>query len=907
MSLPNSVAETKFNMVYTYLKEKYVQNGGIINSDVLNELKQKINNSRSTSDNSTLMILNMEIENYNNGDVSNAEIIIQERLSNDFNIDLDNENTLHKIISNSEYLDAADYCNQLINNTHKSIMDYGTAPENSKIIIYEKNIETLLFIFYKNNNNKRNVIFCSCSENNNTRSACPVVKSGCPFMKSSCPVVKSGCPVDNEYCKYQLDLRVLYQNNPLANPFGDNFNYAKEFSKLNLADVKKDLAVLLTTSQSFWPADFGHYGPFIIRLAWHSAGTYRIGDGRGGGGDGSIRFPPLNSWPDNGNLDKARRLLWSVKKKYGSKISWSDLIIFAGTVALEIMGVPIIGFGGGREDTWEVDYYTYWGSETKMLDNSKRYTPDGQLEKPLAASQIGLIYVNPEGPNGNPDPIAAAHDIRTTFGRMGMNDAETVALIGGGHSFGKCHGAASTSYVGPAPDCAPIQQMGLGWKNSFRLGKGPDTITSGLEVTWTKTPTVWSNFYFESLFEYNWELIKSPAGANQWIATNAELEIPDAFDPNVKHFPTMLTTDLSLLFDPDYHKISRHYLDNPDIFTAAFAKAWFKLTHRDMGPKWNYLGQYVPIENFIWQDPVPPVQCPLVNSDDITYLKKKIVKSGLTIYELVYTAWSSASTYRKSDKRGGSNGARIRLTPMKFWNINQPQQLSRVLSILESIQTEFNNRQSGIAKISLADLIILGGAVGIELAAKAPGKDIKVPFTPGRTDASQEETDIDSFNVLEPKADGFRNYIIQNLTNDPERLLIDKAELLSLTGPELTVLLGGLRVMGINFGKSTNGVLTKRPGTLTTDFFTNILDINIVWSPRCKDPQIFNGTNRNTAELMWTATKCDLVFGSNDVLRAYCEVYAADDAKDKFINDFIAAWNKVMDFNLPPILCESNQ
>jgi catalase-peroxidase len=680
----------------------------------------------------------------------------------------------------------------------------------------------------------------------------------------------------------------------MSNPMDKDFVYVKEFNSLNLIDVKKDLAALMTNSQDWWPADFGNYGPFIVRMAWHSAGTYRSGDGRGGGGNGGLRFAPLDSWPDNGNLDKARRLIWPIKQKYGRKISWADLMILAGNVALETMGFKIIGFGGGRIDTWETDYYINWGCETKMLEDNKRYSHDKELKKPLASTEMGLIYVNPEGPNGNPDPIAAAHDIRTTFTRMGMNDEETVALIAGGHTIGKCHGAASTKYLGPAPEAAPIQEMGFGWKNSYRSGKGKNTITSGLEVTWTETPTMWNNYYFENLFKYNWKLIKSPAGANQWVAKKADADIPDAFDPSKKHLPMMLTTDLSLRFDPIYKKISKKFLNNPEQFADAFANTWFKLTHRDMGPRPRYLGSEVPKQEFIWQDPIPPVNHPLVTVDNINFLKIQIANSGLTIYELVYTAWSSASTFRNSDKRGGANGSRIRLLPQKNWAINEPTQLSKVLSILESIQTNFNNKQTNGTKISLADLIVLAGGVGIEQAALAAGNIVVVPFKPGRMDALQEQTDIHSFNLLKPKADGFRNYYKDKLSVSPEVMLIDKAQQLTLTAPQMTVLIGGLRSIGVNYNKSPNGVLTNRPGTLTTDFFINILSINIIWKSKCKDSNIFKGFDRNTGKLKWTATRCDLIFGSNSVLRAYCEVYASDDAQNKFIIDFIEVWNKVM-------------
>ena len=721
--------------------------------------------------------------------------------------------------------------------------------------------------------------------------------SGCPF-RSSHPVQTYNSVTNiQKWWPNHHDLRILYQNNPMTSPMDSTFNYANEFNSLDYAALKNDLALLMTTSQSWWPADFGNYGPFFIRMAWHSAGTYRIGDGRGGSGKGNLRFVPLNSWPDNGNLDKARRLLWPIKQKYGNKISWADLMIVTGNVALETMGLPTVGFGGGRNDGWEPDYYTYWGSEAKLLDNDKRYSADGQLEKPLAATHMGLIYVNPEGPNGNPDPIAAAHDIRETFGRMGMNDEETVALIAGGHTFGKCHGAASTDNVGPAPEAAPIQAMGLGWKNSFGTGKGPDTITSGLEVTWTDTPTLWSNYYFESLFEHEWVLIQSPAGASQWEAvhTSADIpDVPDAFDASKKHFPRMLTTDLSLRFDTKYEVISRNFLANPAQFATAFARAWYKLTHRDMGPLWRYLGPEVPTQTFIWQDVIPVVNHPLVSVSDVNNLKTQLMNSGLTISELVYTAWSSASTYRSSDKRGGADGARIRLLPQKFWAVNQPEQLAKVLLILETIKTTFNNSKMNGVKISLADLIVLGGGVGIEQAAAAAGNTVIVPFVPGRMDASQEQTDIDSFNVLESLSDGFRNYHRDNLSVESDKLLIDKAQLLSLTAPQMTVLIGGLRTIGGNFDNSTYGVLTSRPGVLTNDFFVNILDINTVWKPKCSNRNIFKGFDRETGVVKWRATSCDLIFGSDAVLRANCEVYASYGAQNKFVSDFVVAWNKVM-------------
>lgn len=705
----------------------------------------------------------------------------------------------------------------------------------------------------------------------------------------------------------QLNLDVLHLNGSLSNPMDKDFDYAKEFNSLKLDDVKKDLEFLLTDSQDWWPADFGNYGPFFVRLAWHSAGTYRALDGKGGSGDGTIRFAPLNSWPDNGNLDKARRLLWPIKQKYGKKISWADLFILVGNVALETMGFKILGFGGGRVDVWEPDKSTYWGSETKMLENKERYSSSSKnnktLEKPLASTNMGLIYVNPEGPNGKPDPVAAAHDIRTTFGRMGMNDEETVALIAGGHTIGKCHGAASTKHVGPEPEAAPIQDMGLGWKNSYGSGNACDTITSGLEVTWTTTPTKFSMDYFEHLFEYDWKLVKSPAGAYQWIATNAKREIPDACDPNKKHFAKMLTTDLSLRFDEKYRKISKMYLKNPKKFADAFARAWFKLTHRDMGPVHRYLGPDVPNEHFIWQDPVPNLNHSLVSIGDIGNLKSKLLSSGLTPYELIMTAWNSASSFRIYDHRGGSNGARIRLKPQMDWPSNQPEQLSKVLSTLKHVQSEFNISKTNGTKVSLADLIVLGGAAGIEKAAALGGKMITVPFTPGRMDATQEQTDVNSFNLLKPTFDGFINYLNDDESNAllplPEQMLVEKARKLGLTAPEMTVLLGGLRAMGINHNKTPYGVLTNHPNALTNDFLKNILDIDITWKPSRKNKNKFKGIDRTTGVLKWKATRVDLIFGSHSVLRAYSEVYASYDAKNKFIHDFIEAWNKVMNANHP--------
>ncbi|MEJ5366004.1 MAG: catalase/peroxidase HPI [Desulfosoma sp.] len=694
----------------------------------------------------------------------------------------------------------------------------------------------------------------------------------------------------------QLNLKILHQNSPKANPMGKDFNYAQEFLSLDLEAVKRDLRQLMTDSQDWWPADFGHYGPLFIRMAWHSAGTYRIGDGRGGAGSGQQRFAPLNSWPDNVNLDKARRLLWPIKQKYGRKISWADLMILAGNVALESMGAKTIGFAGGREDWFEPDESVYWGSEGKWLED-KRHSAEGDLENPLAAVQMGLIYVNPEGPGGNPDPVAAAKDIRETFARMGMNDEETVALIAGGHTFGKCHGAGPASHLGPEPEAAPMEEQGLGWKSTFRTGKGPDTITSGLEVTWTVTPTKWSNNFFFNLFRYEWELTKSPAGAHQWVAKGAPAVVPDAHDPTKKHPPTMLTTDLSLRFDPVYEKISRRFMEHPDEFADAFARAWFKLVHRDMGPRSRYLGPDVPDEEFIWQDPVPAVDHPLIDEADIAALKAKILGSGLTIPQLVYTAWSSAATFRGSDKRGGANGARIRLAPQKDWEVNMPEQLAKVLGVLEGIRKDFNASAPGGKKVSLADLIVLGGCAAVEQAAKNAGYAVKVPFAPGRTDATQEKTDVASFAVLEPIYDGFRNYLKAQYSIPAEHLLVDKAQLLTLTAPEMTVLVGGLRVLNANFKQSPHGVLTKRPEMLTNDFFVNLLDMSTEWRPVSQDAHVFEGLDRKTGALKWTATRVDLVFGHNAQLRAIAEVYASSDGQEKFVHDFIAAWDKVMNLD----------
>ena len=713
----------------------------------------------------------------------------------------------------------------------------------------------------------------------------------CPFHHGA-----SSGPTNRDWWPNQLKLNVLHQHSPKADPMDEDFDYAKEFQSLDLAAVKQDLHALMTDSQDWWPADFGHYGPFFIRMAWHSAGTYRTGDGRGGAGNGSQRFAPLNSWPDNANLDKARRLLWPVKQKYGRKISWADLMILAGNVALESMGFKTFGFGGGRVDIWEPEQDIYWGQETKWLDD-KRYSGERDLENPLAAVQMGLIYVNPEGPNGNPDPLAAARDIRETFARMAMDDEETVALIAGGHTFGKTHGAGDAKHVGPEPEAASIEEQGLGWTSSFRSGKGADAITSGLEVTWTATPTRWSNNFFENLFGYEWELSKSPAGAHQWVAKGANPTIPDAHDAAKKHVPTMLTTDLSLRFDPAYEKISRRFLADPQAFADAFARAWFKLTHRDMGPRARYLGPEVPAEELIWQDPVPAVDHPLVNDQDVAALKAQVLASGLTVPELVGTAWASASTFRGSDKRGGANGARIRLAPQKDWAANQPAQLAKVLQTLEKIQQTFNAAQTGGKKISLADLIVLAGAAGVEQAARNAGQNVTVPFTPGRTDASQAQTDVESFAVLEPQADGFRNFVKGRFSVSAEEMLVDKAQLLTLSAPEMTALVGGMRVLGANTGQTRHGVFTQRPGALTNDFFINLLDMGTAWTPTSKDADVFEGRDRQTGQVKWTGTRVDLVFGSNSQLRALAEVYACADAQQKFVRDFVAAWTKVMNLD----------
>lgn len=715
--------------------------------------------------------------------------------------------------------------------------------------------------------------------------------------ENQCPFHQSGeGPSNRDWWPNQLNLNILHQHSSLSDPMGKDFDYTKEFNSLDLEALKKDLHHLMTDSQEWWPADFGHYGPLFIRMAWHSAGTYRIGDGRGGAGNGTQRFAPLNSWPDNANLDKARRLLWPIKQKYGKKISWADLMILAGNIALESMGFKTFGFAGGRKDIWEPEEEIYWGPEGKWLDD-KRYSGKRDLENPLAAVQMGLIYVNPEGPNGKPDPLAAAIDIRETFARMAMNDEETVALIAGGHSFGKTHGAGDAKHVGPEPEAAGIEEQGLGWKSSFGSGKGGDAITSGLEVTWTSTPTKWSHGYFKNLFGYEWELTKSPAGAHQWVAKGGAGTIPDAHDPSKRHSPTMLTTDLALRFDPVYEKISRHFLEHPDELADAFARAWFKLTHRDMGPRARYLGPDVPKEELIWQDPIPAVNHPLIDDKDISSLKEKISATGLTVSEMVSTAWASASTFRGSDKRGGANGARIRLAPQKDWEVNQPAQLAKVLKTLEGIQSDFNHTLSNGKKVSLADLIVLAGCVGVEKAAKNAGHVVKVPFTPGRMDASQEQTDIASFAVLEPVADGFRNFQKKPYAVSAEELLIDRAQLLTLTAPEMTVLLGGLRMLNANVGHSQHGVFTTQPETLTNDFFTNLLDMNTQWKASTKNADVFEGHDCHTGKIKWTGTRADLIFGSNSQLRALAEVYASADAEQKFVQDFVRAWDKVMNLD----------
>ncbi len=696
----------------------------------------------------------------------------------------------------------------------------------------------------------------------------------------------------------QLNLRMLQQHSSLSNPMGEDYDYAEEFKKLDLNAVKKDLHTLMTDSQDWWPADYGHYGPFFIRMAWHSAGTYRMGDGRGGGGSGSQRLAPINSWPDNANLDKARRLLWPIKQKYGRKISWADLMILAGNCALESMGFKTFGFGGGREDVWEPEEDIYWGSEAEWLGD-KRYSGERELENPLAAVQMGLIYVNPEGPNGNPDPVASGRDVRETFERMAMNDEETVALIAGGHTFGKCHGAGPVSHVGPEPEAAPVEQMGLGWKSSFRSGKAGDTITSGIEGAWKPRPTKWDMGYLNVLFKYEWELVKSPAGAHQWLAKDVAEEdmVVDAHDPSKKRRPMMTTADLSLRFDPIYEPIARRFHQNPQEFADAFARAWFKLTHRDMGPRSRYLGPEVPAEELIWQDPVPAVDHTLIDEKDIADLKAKILDSGLSISELVSTAWASASTFRGSDKRGGANGARIRLAPQKDWRVNEPERLAKILEKLEGIQKVFNDSQTGGKKVSLADLVVLGGCAAVEAAAKKAGQSVRVAFTPGRTDASQDQTDVESFSVLEPVADGFRNYLKGKYAVSAEELLVDRAQLLTLTAPEMTVLIGGMRALNANYRQSRHGVFTDRPQVLTNDYFVNLLDMGTVWAPTSEDTDVFEGRDRATGELKWTATRVDLIFGANSQLRALAEVYGCQDSSEKFVQDFVAAWNKVMNLD----------
>ncbi|MGE5362711.1 MAG: catalase/peroxidase HPI [Bacteroidota bacterium] len=723
-------------------------------------------------------------------------------------------------------------------------------------------------------------------------------ESKCPVTGRTGKQIAGGGTSNLDWWPNQLNLHILHQHSIKSNPMGREFNYAEEFGKLNLAAVKKDLYALMTDSQDWWPADYGHYGPLFIRMAWHSAGTYRTGDGRGGAGSGSQRLAPLNSWPDNVNLDKARRLLWPVKQKYGKSISWADLMILAGNCALESMGFKTFGFAGGREDIWEPEEDIYWGSEDKWLGDN-RYSGERNLDNPLAAVQMGLIYVNPEGPNGKPDPVASGRDVRETFARMAMNDEETVALIAGGHTFGKCHGAGPASHVGPEPEAAPIEEQGLGWKSSFGSGKGKDTISSGVEGAWKPNPTKWDMGYLKVLFKYEWELVKSPAGANQWLAKDVADEdmVADAHDPSQKLRPMMTTADLSLRFDPVYEPIARRYLQYPEEFADAFARAWFKLTHRDMGPRSRYLGPEVPKEELLWQDPVPAVDHELISEQDITELKSAIMTSDLTIPQLISTAWASASTFRGSDKRGGANGARIRLAPQKDWEVNQPELLMYVLQILEKIQETFNNAQTGRKKVSLADLIVLGGCAAVEQAARSAGFHVTVPFTPGRTDASQSQTDVASFSALEPVADGFRNYLKKKFSVTAEELLIDRAQLLTLTAPEMTVLVGGMRVLNANFKQSPHGVFTSQPGTLTNDFFVKLLDMRTIWKPSPGDENVFEGRDRLSGQVKWTATRADLVFGSNSQLRAVAEVYACEDSGEKFVNDFIAAWNKVMNLD----------
>jgi len=756
-----------------------------------------------------------------------------------------------------------------------------------------KKIITTTFLFLS--------VLAQAQKKDKKEAVCPMghgSSSSVSTEKTAPTSTKSTNPKGNnneDWWPNQLDLSVLRTNGAKSDPMGSSFNYSKEFSTLDYQALKADLRKLMYDSQDWWPADFGHYGPFFIRMAWHSAGTYRTGDGRGGTRSGQQRFAPQNSWPDNANLDKARRLLWPIKQKYGSKISWADLFILTGNVALESMGFKTYGFAAGREDVWEPETNVYWGKETKWLDD-QRYSDGRKLENPLAAVQMGLIYVNPEGPNGNPDPIAAAKDIRETFGRMGMNDEETVALIAGGHTFGKTHGKGPASHVGPEPEAAGIEEQGFGWKSSYGTGKGKDAITSGLEVTWTSTPTQWSNGFFKMLFNNEWELTKSPAGANQWVAKNGKAVVPDAFDPNVKHLPTMLTTDLSLRFDPEYGKISKKFMENPEYFAEAFAKAWFKLTHRDMGPKTTYWGTEAPKTDLIWQDPIPALNHELVDANDIAALKNKILNSGLSISELTTVAWASASTYRGSDRRGGANGARIRLAPQRNWEVNNPQELNKVLAVYEKIQKEFN-ATSAKKKVSMADLIVLGGSAAVEKSAKNAGFNVEVAFTPGRMDATQEQTDVNSFAVLEPMADGFRNYVKTQYTVSTEELLVDKAQLLTLSAPEMTVLVGGMRALNANYNHSKNGIFTDKKDQLTNDYFVNLLDMSTVWKATTDSKEVFVGSDRKSGDVKYSATRADLIFGSNSELRALAEVYASSDAKEKFVKDFVAAWVKVMNLD----------
>jgi catalase-peroxidase len=731
------------------------------------------------------------------------------------------------------------------------------------------------------------------AQENEKKGECPMGHTSSNSTATSSHTVVTKTPTNQDWWPNQLNLDVLRQNSNKSNPMGSDFDYAKAFQSLDYEALKQDLRTLMTTSEEWWPADFGHYGPLFIRMAWHSAGTYRSGDGRGGSRAGQQRFAPLNSWPDNANLDKARRLLWPIKQKYGSQISWADLMILTGNVALESMGFETFGFSGGRVDVWEPESDVYWGKETKWLEDNNRYSGDRMLENPLAAVQMGLIYVNPEGPNGNPDPIAAAKDIRETFARMGMNDEETVALIAGGHTFGKTHGQGPATHVGPEPEAAGIEEQGLGWTSSYGTGKGKDAITSGLEVTWTNTPTKWGHGFFRILFNNEWELTKSPAGAHQWVAKNATPSIPDAFDANKKHLPTMLTTDLSLRFDSAYAIISKKFMEQPETFTDAFAKAWFKLTHRDMGPKTSYMGPEAPKEDLIWQDPIPALNHAIVDANDVKNLKKQILNSGLTVSEMVSTAWASASTYRDTDRRGGANGARISLLPQRNWEVNHPEQLNKVLSTLEKIKTDFNSKNKE-KQISLADLIVLAGVVGVEKAASNAGYTKEVSFIPGRMDATQAQTDVESFNLLEPMADGFRNYLKTQYTVSTEELLVDKAQMLGLTAPEMTVLVGGMRALNANYDGSKHGIFSDKKDILTNDFFVQLLDMSTIWSAASETKEVFEGRDRKTGELKWTATRADLIFGSNSELRALAEVYASNDAKEKFVTDFIAAWTKVM-------------